>query len=222
MPKDTFFNLPEEKKRLIEKTAVSEFAGSGFEKASISRIVDKCGIAKGSFYQYFEDKKDLYFYLIGRLGEKKLKALAPVIEKRSQYDFFGFIRQLFLEGLKFAANNPEITMMGDWLFKNRDHPLYKELMDMGTENAQDVYDGLIKDAIRRGEVRDDIDPAFISHTLSILSVSSIEYYFQIEEGRKARVKRFDERMMDVIDKLIDLLKNGIGTPEKGGIYHDRS
>ena len=60
MPKDTFYNLPDEKRALIEDVAMREFATCGYDKASISRIVDTCGISKGSFYQYFLDKKDLF------------------------------------------------------------------------------------------------------------------------------------------------------------------
>ena len=59
MPKITFFNLPDEKRQLILDIAIDEFAENDFANVSISRIVARAGIAKGSFYQYFEDKDDL-------------------------------------------------------------------------------------------------------------------------------------------------------------------
>jgi AcrR family transcriptional regulator len=211
LPKETFYNLPDKKRKNIEKTAISEFAKYGFDKASITRIVDNCSIAKGSFYQYFEDKKDLFFYLITRIGEEKVKALSPVMERSHEYDFFGLIRALFLEGLKFAASNPEITLMGDWFFKNQEHPIFKEMMETGLENARNIYTGLLNTAIKKGEIRSDIDVAYISHTIATLSASSIEYYMQMQEDKKTRIKKFDERMIDTIDLLIDLLKYGIGT-----------
>jgi hypothetical protein len=222
LPKETFYNLPDHKRRNIEKTAIKEFAEYGYDKASVTRIVENCSIAKGSFYQYFEDKKDLYFYLIARVGEKKAEALAPVIERSREYDFFGLIRELFAEGLKFAASNPEITMMGDWLFKNREHPIYKELVGTGKQNARNIYTELLKTAVRKKEVRADMDIDFISHTLSTLSISSIEYYFQTREGKKAKVRKFDENMMDTIDLLIDFLKRGIGTRERKVAGYDKS
>ncbi len=222
MPKETFYNLPDHKRRNIEKTAIKEFAEYGYDKASVTRIVENCSIAKGSFYQYFDDKKDLYFYLIARVAKKKAEALAPVMERSHKYDFFGLIRKLFLEGLRFAANNPEVTMMGDWLFKNREHPIYKEMLGLGQENARNIYTELLKTAIKKKEVRADIDLAFISHTISTLSVSSIEYYFQTEEGRKAGAARFDENMIDIIDLLIDFLKHGIGTGEGKVAGYDKS
>jgi AcrR family transcriptional regulator len=222
LPKETFYNLPDDKRKTIEKTAIKEFAKYGYDKASITRIVENCSIAKGSFYQYFDDRKDLYFYLVTRVAEKKAEVLAPVMERSSEYDFFELIRELFLEGLRFAANNPEINMMGDWLFKNREHPIYKEMVGVGQENARNVYSGLLKTAMVKGEIRDDIDIDFISHTISTLSVSSIEYYFQTKEGKKARVRKFDRKMIDAIDLLIDFLKHGIGTRERKVAGYDKS
>ena len=37
MPKGTFQNLPEGKKKLIEEKAIHEFAAFGYDKASINR-----------------------------------------------------------------------------------------------------------------------------------------------------------------------------------------
>ena len=64
MPKQTFFNLAESKRDAFLELAIDEFAKNDYKNASISRIVEKAGIAKGSFYQYFENKADLYLYLI--------------------------------------------------------------------------------------------------------------------------------------------------------------
>ena len=88
LPKDTFYNLPEDKRQLILDTAIDEFAEFGYDKASINRIVEKTGIAKGSFYQYFEDKKDLFKYLIERSVQGKLEFLSPVFLNPTENDFF--------------------------------------------------------------------------------------------------------------------------------------
>lgn len=59
MPKETFFNLAEEKKEKIINAAKKEFKRVPLEQASIKNIVEDAGIARGSFYQYFESKEDL-------------------------------------------------------------------------------------------------------------------------------------------------------------------
>ena len=212
--------MPEEKRQLIEKEAIREFAAFGYDKASINRIVDNCQIAKGSFYQYFEDKKDLFLYLVKRVNEKKLEYISPVFQNPEQFDFFTLIRELFISGLKFAANNPEITLMGNWLFKSKDHPIYNEVVSVGLQNAQNVYTDLLKLAISRNEIRDDIDLDFVSYTISAMNVSVVEYYFQNIKGEEPDIRKFDEGIIETVDLLLDFIKNGIGTRKKGGSEND--
>ena len=212
--------MSEEKRQLIEKEAIREFAAFGYDKASINRIVDNCQIAKGSFYQYFEDKKDLFLYLVKRVNEKKLEYISPVFQNPEQFDFFTLIRELFISGLKFAANNPEITLMGNWLFKSKDHPIYNEVVSVGLQNAQNVYTDLLKLAISRNEIRDDIDLDFVSYTISAMNVSVVEYYFQNIKGEEPDIRKFDEGIIETVDLLLDFIKNGIGTRKKGGSEND--
>ena len=63
MPTETFLKLSDEKKSVILNAAKKEFSRVPFRDASINRIVEEAGISRGSFYQYFEDKKDLLFFL---------------------------------------------------------------------------------------------------------------------------------------------------------------
>ena len=67
MPTDTFFRLPEEKRTRILEGAWSEFTAVPYAEASINRIVQTSRIPRGSFYQYFEDKNDLFLTLIDEL-----------------------------------------------------------------------------------------------------------------------------------------------------------
>jgi TetR/AcrR family transcriptional regulator len=62
MPKDTFFNLDEAKRNRIFEAAVDEFSQRRFSEASINQVVKNAGISRGSFYQYFQNKEDLYLY----------------------------------------------------------------------------------------------------------------------------------------------------------------
>ena len=93
MPKQTFFNLPSEKRALIIEAAIEEFAVHGFQKASINKIVDKASIAKGSVYQYFENKEELYSYLVESASGKKLAYINKELETASD-DFFQIYKRI--------------------------------------------------------------------------------------------------------------------------------
>lgn len=64
MPSDTFFRLPEEKRRRLMEAAWEEFTAVRFSDASINKIIRAANIPRGSFYQYFTDKDDLFAYLV--------------------------------------------------------------------------------------------------------------------------------------------------------------
>ena len=64
MPSPTFFKLADTKRKQFLAEAYREFSHNSFEAASITNLVKSLGIAKGSVYQYFEDK-DKYFSTFG-------------------------------------------------------------------------------------------------------------------------------------------------------------
>ena len=64
MCSETFLRLQEEKKDSFLEAAWAEFTRVRFADTSINQIVRRCGIARGSFYQYFKDKEDLLRYML--------------------------------------------------------------------------------------------------------------------------------------------------------------
>ena len=49
-----------DKKQLIIKEAVNLFATKGYHTTSVQEIAERCHIAKGSFYNYFKSKEELF------------------------------------------------------------------------------------------------------------------------------------------------------------------
>ena len=80
MPTATFFHLPEEKRERLNNAAWDEFTRVPYAEASINRIVSAARIPRGSFYQYFEDKNDLFSYIIDQLRGGFLQLLDQIRE----------------------------------------------------------------------------------------------------------------------------------------------
>ncbi|MBP2239648.1 AcrR family transcriptional regulator [Cytobacillus eiseniae] len=70
MPKITFFNLPEDKKETLIQAVKKEFSRVPLYDASITNIIKEASISRGSFYQYFEDKEDAFFFLLNELTKE--------------------------------------------------------------------------------------------------------------------------------------------------------
>ncbi|MDO4975842.1 MAG: TetR/AcrR family transcriptional regulator [Eubacteriales bacterium] len=81
MPKDTFYRLPDEKRERILNAAKNEFFRVPYGQASINQIIKNADIPRGSFYQYFEDKKDIFLYV---LSEQHDTIVSAVFEKLSR------------------------------------------------------------------------------------------------------------------------------------------
>lgn len=66
MPKEVFYNLPDEKREKILVVLKKEFKSKPFQKVNVKAIVEESGIARGSFYQYFENLEDAYFTILDK------------------------------------------------------------------------------------------------------------------------------------------------------------
>jgi AcrR family transcriptional regulator len=104
MPKDTFFNLPSDKREFITNAIQSTFLEKPTGKISVSDIVKKADIPRGSFYMYFEDLEDMFDYLL----DYSLKAYEIEEFERINYQkmtFFGYMEQAFLKDIEFFQNH---------------------------------------------------------------------------------------------------------------------
>lgn len=70
MAKATFYNLPEEKQEKIYGDLREIFETRPLADVRVADIVKKTGMARGSFYQYFDDLYDAYFSLMERETEE--------------------------------------------------------------------------------------------------------------------------------------------------------
>lgn len=79
----TFQNLKEDKKNRIIDAALVEFSARPFNEASITNIVKNADISRGSFYQYFGNKENIYKYLVNFLYTKHRDELVNILLKNS-------------------------------------------------------------------------------------------------------------------------------------------
>lgn len=203
MPKQTFFNLPNDKRERIIECAINEFSNYDYNQASINRIVKDAGIAKGSFYQYFEDKLELYKYLLEIIGNIKLKYISKHMSNANADDFFDYLKKAFAAGIEFATKETKFANIGNRLIKSDDelkNKIYGDINDMGTE----YIETLIKKGQLDENIRKDIDSKFMAYLISYLNFASAEFYFKIHD------KLIDHgQYTDFSNQLIDILENGL-------------
>ena len=94
MPSNTFLNLPEDKQNRLMDAASREFSAKPYNEASINKIIQEAGIPRGSFYMYFQDKEELFRYLVHGYMEQLLMVLEESLLRESG-DVFAALRALF-------------------------------------------------------------------------------------------------------------------------------
>lgn len=210
MPKETFFNLPEDKRNLICQVALDEFAAHSFDRVSVNRIVARSGIAKGSFYQYFENKQDLFLHLLQLIAEEKLNYLAPVLHNPERHDFFTLLRELYQAGIQFAVDHPKYAEIGRRLLASKGTSIYAQVVGEGMPQAYSLFKALLENALARGEVRADIDLEMMAYLIASLNTLLLEYYMEHV------AHDYDERMVSTVDQFIDFLRRGLKANKLGG------
>ena len=111
-PKRPFLNLPNKKREFITEIAIEEFANNEYADVSISRLVARAGIAKGSFYQYFEDKEDLYAYLLDLIAQRKMEMFSIERPDPEHIGIFNYLHWMVQTGVQFELAYPELSRLG--------------------------------------------------------------------------------------------------------------
>ncbi|BAQ09982.1 transcriptional regulator [Bacillus sp. OxB-1] len=201
MPKQTFFNLPIDKQEMLIDAAMIEFSRAPLHEATISNIVKHAGIARGSFYQYFEDKEDLFFYLLEKYTEQNEAKYISLLQENDG-DLFEATIQIYQFMLQ-AFQNQEHRVFIENAFLNMNHKIVKSMT-----NNEDLE----KFINRRPEMIRYIDQNKLNiteerelyHVLKIIDSVTLQNLIQ----NFALELTFEESLQNYVTE-IDLLKKGL-------------
>ncbi len=200
MPKETFYNLSEDKKQRIVDAAIQKVGEKGYDKTSISAIIKVAGIPRGSFYQYFEDKLDLFMYIFETIQHKKLAYFKPLMQEIEQKPFIVLYRQFIEYGLRFSRENPDAFMLGYQIYKSNDLSLNRILNHLEEAGIASLIDYVKKD-VEKGFVKEDVD---------VKTVATLLYNFNARDILEALYQgKGDEEILAMSDKILTILKYGI-------------
>jgi len=213
MPKDTFFNLPDYKRNRIIKIAIREFAENPYDVASISNIVREAGIAKGSFYQYFEDKQDLYRYLIELGTEERLNVIKALPAQDLSGDLFVYIRWLFQSSVYFELKEPGLAQVAYRAFVD-EVPFPEMAEELRRRGPTQFFKQLLAQGVHHGDISPwtDLDLAAF-----IMEATFFQFgrYFVQRLNLTAPAADLEQAFasaeaQELLNNLIRILQKGIG------------
>lgn len=204
MPTATYFNLDPEKQRRIFAAAVEEFSTRRFSEASINQIVKNAGIPRGSFYQYFENKEDLYLYMITEIGKEKMQRFEQARVFDTEADFFTIYMELYRIGLAWAKTKPEYNRIF-LLMELDDSEFIAKLRKLSVEGFAIMKDLLERDK-KRGLIRADVDTDLVIDILYDLMLQSFKRYY-LRSSEKELLRR--------VQGIFQIIKEGIAVKREG-------
>lgn len=221
MPRKTFDNLPAQKRQRFVGAAVDEFSEHPFRQASITRLVATLGIAKGSVYQYFENKRALYQWLVTTEVERHRK-LHMRGASMDPADPFASLRRYAGANLAFHLAEPKLARLSRFAFSPTRDPQLKDIHTQIRRTSHVFFRTFLERGQQQGFIRADIDNNFgarvVAHAVgeglidTALGTLDCDLATYLDLAFGAADKLTGEHSQSLIDCAVDVVKNAFATP----------
>jgi AcrR family transcriptional regulator len=163
----------------ILDTAQNLYYGKGYERTSVQDIIDEVGIAKGTFYHYFDSKHDLLDALVARIAHQVVQNLVPMINDDALSAVEKFNR-FISDSNEMKLENQDVLQTYLQVFYQESNALMRERVQM--ESIRQVAP-LLAQIIRQGVAEGvfvsaypDISAEIVLQVIGNMSRSIIQQY----------------------------------------------
>lgn len=144
MPTKMFFELNDEKRNKIIEICITEFSQFGYANSSTNRITQNASISKGSLFKYFQNKEELYFYILDLVAMELITDLKAdvatlpldLFERTIQYSELEFI---------WYIKHPEKFKLITTAFSQADDSLRQKIESRYNLQGQDIFYEILAD-----------------------------------------------------------------------------
>lgn len=215
-PKKTFANLPPEKQENILRAAVCEFAENGYRRASLNRIVASLNIAKGSLYQYFDNKEALFLHVFNQFIRQVKEEVKIACADVAENDFFAVAAKVLRAGISFIDRHPEYFRIYLRVLFEPDIPNREDLVARVRLFSLEYFGPLAEVAVEKGVLRGDIDSRKAVFILDALLDRFLQGYAQpYLDGGLGLSGMSAARLDEEIASMVAVLRSGLMPREKG-------
>jgi AcrR family transcriptional regulator len=128
------------------------FADKGYHATTVDDITRAAGVAKGTFYLYFREKREVYYQVIREFMDLVMEIGGSVGESTEPSDFFGRAEKAALELMTVFLENRQLARLAYREFMGLDPELermltafYRQLAEIEARNLSRAMDlGLIR------------------------------------------------------------------------------
>jgi AcrR family transcriptional regulator len=210
MPTPTWERLPASRREAIVAAAEAEFAARGFSRGSLNVIAREAGVAKGSLFQYFDDKLDLFAHLSElasvRIGAAMAKHNAPL---PWDDDFFGALTSSLVAWIGHFRDHPVDLAVTAAVNLELDADTRVAVREVVNRHYLRGLRSLLERGVRAGAVRADAD---LDACLALLILVMPHLALAANMPGLDPVLGLDDDPDAAVARLVAVLQAAFGTP----------
>ncbi|OBG99535.1 MULTISPECIES: TetR/AcrR family transcriptional regulator [unclassified Mycobacterium] len=158
MPTVTWARVDPARRAAIIEAAEAEFGAHGFSGGSLNVIARRAGVAKGSLFQYFADKRDLYAF-IADMGSQRVRAYMEdlIVRLDPSRPFFEHLTDLLDGWVAYYAEHPHERALHAAATLEVDTEARVSVRNVIHRHYLEVLRPLVHAAKTRGDLQADAD-----------------------------------------------------------------
>lgn len=189
MAKQTFLNLPDEKRMVVLKALKKEFSRVPLKDALVSNIVKTAKIPRGSFYQYFDDIEDAFYYVVEEYSTKIKKYLLESLAK-NKGDIILSYRQLYKFIIELIETKEDKEYF-EKIFLNMNY----EIETMFTPNFNDGLNLIINNVdITRLNISSKFGLGYILDIIESIMMTNIIKSYKRNLSKEKNIEVFEKEL----------------------------
>lgn len=207
-----FKNLHPHKRQKIFAAAVAEFASKGYTNASMNSVVKAAEISKGSLFQYFRTKRDLFDGVVEMaVGEVK-RYLKQVREETHRMTFLQSLECLLRAGFAFIDTHPLLARIYFHLLQSGEAPFGAEQTVRLHRLSDEFLAELIREAVVRSEVSEELEVEHVAFLVNALMETMLRAYYTEYLAPGLGLHRGESGDLDRwVKSFVDLVAQGISS-----------
>lgn len=199
MPKVSPSHIAARRRQVLE-AAIACFSRQGFHRTTMQDIVRRSRLSPGAIYHYFLSKEEIIEAIAKERHAKERELFAEAEREAKLQRTLRHLRNFFFGPLHHPAERQRRRVTIQYWAEAQRNPRILRLTRRGLEDSRAHLAGILRQAQRRGEISNQMDPDL---TASFLIAAFHGLVLQAEWGEEVNVEKINELLDTFLEPRIN-------------------
>lgn len=198
---------PEERRSEILAAAQGLFTEQGYESTSIDQIVDRVGVAKGTFYYYFDAKHDVLEAIVDEMSLTIVDLLDAIVDEPDLSARDKWERLVLVINNWKLARRDELIAVARVMYNDDNIVWRTKFTAMAMDRTAPAFAKVIRQGVSEGIFATEYPDESAALVLSLLhaangKVAQLLLFPEDHDDREATAKRYLDAMHAAIERTL--------------------